>query len=426
MTKEKTVYVGMCGDLIHPGHVNVIKEAGKYGSVLVGLLTDEAIASYKRLPFLAFEQRKIVVENVKGVEKVVPQETLDYTSNLKKYRPDFVVHGDDWQTGAQKEVRQRVVDVLKKWNGRLVEIKYTEGISSTILHGLLKAVGTTPGVRLKMLRRLLDAKGFVRIMEVHNGLTGLIVERVKVGSREFDGMWLSSLTDSTAKGKPDIEAVDVTSRLMTVNQICEVTTKPIIYDGDTGGSVEHFPFTIKTLERNGVSAVIIEDKVGDKRNSLLKDGQVQDSIDGFCRKIAAGKKVQLTEEFMIIARVESFVLGKGLDDAMERAEAYVEAGADAIMIHSKESSPNQVIGFCEEFRKVHEYVPLVVVPTTYNQVGEEELKEVGVNVVIYGNHLLRAAYPAMVEVAEIILKNGRAFEADEMCMAVKEVVELIR
>lgn len=428
---NKTVYVGMSADIIHPGHLNIIKEASKLGRVVVGVLTDEAIASYKRLPYLNYDQRALVVKNLKGVDEVIPQTTLDYRPNLEKIKPDYVVHGDDWKEGVQKETRQKVIDKVAEWGGKVIDIPYTQGISSTQLNSKLKEIGTTPEVRLKRLRRLIAAKPIVRICESHSGLTGLIIESTSVSvngqKKEFDGMWSSSLTDSTNKGKPDIEAVDLTTRLHDLNDALEVTTKPVIFDGDTGGKTEHFVFTVRTLERLGVSAVIIEDKVGLKKNSLFGTDavQIQDSIEGFCSKIHAGKQAQITTDFMIIARIESFIAGKGIDDAMERALAYIDAGADGIMIHSKDKSGDDIKAFCQSLRKVHSNVPIVVVPTTYNHITEDELASWGVNVVIYANHMLRSAYPAMVNTAKSILTNGRSYEANDLCMPVKEILELI-
>ncbi len=430
-TSQKMVYVAMSADIVHSGHLNILRVARELGEVTVGLLTDEAIASYKRLPYLSFEQRRDVVSNLRGVSQVIPQETLDYVPNLRRLKPDFVVHGDDWRTGIQSRVRQCVIEVLSEWGGELVEPKYTEGISSTQLNGALREIGTTPGVRMKRLRRLLNAKKVVRILEVHNGLSGLIAETAAVQKngmrREFDGMWISSLTDSTARGKPDIECVDLTSRLTTVNDVLEITTKPIIYDGDSGGITEHFVFMVRTLERLGVSAVIIEDKVGLKKNSLLegKNLQSQDTIGGFSHKIQMGKRAQVTDDFMIIARIESLILNAGLDDAMARAEAYIDAGADGIMIHSKSKEPDEIIAFCQRYAALDTTVPLVVVPTTYAQITEDELADCGVNVVIYANHMLRSAYPAMRNTAELILSCGRAKEADLTCMPIKEILHLI-
>ena len=428
---NKKVYVAMSADLIHPGHLNIIEEARKYGDVLIGLLTDRAIASYKRLPYITFDQRKKVIENIKGVAEVVPQETLDYVPNLEKYKPDFVVHGDDWKTGVQKEVRQRVIDTLAKWGGELIEPNYTPGVSSTELNIWIREMGTTPGIRLNMLRRLLESKDIVKVMEAHNGLTGLIVEKTKVKkdnvTSEFDAMWLSSLTDSTAKGKPDIGCVDLTSRMNTVSDILEVTTKPIIFDGDSGGLTEHFVFMVRTLEREGVSAVIIEDKVGLKKNSLFGTDveQTQDSIENFCEKIRTGKKAQVTQNFMIIARIESLILSAGMDDAIKRAEDYIAAGADGIMIHSKEKSPDEILEFCRRYGEFNVKVPLVVVPSTFNSITETELKNAGVRIVIYANQLLRSAYPAMIKTAQMILENERAYEADKACMPIKEILTLI-
>lgn len=397
----------------------------------VGVLTDAAISSYKRLPYLNYEQRSLIVKNLKGVEEVIPQSTLDYVPNLELLRPDFVVHGDDWKEGVQKETRQRVIDTISKWGGKVIDVPYTKGISSTQLNSKLKEIGTTPEIRLKRLRRLIEAKSIVRICESHSGLTGLIIENTSVEvngiRREFDGMWSSSLTDSTSKGKPDIEAVDLTTRLHDLNDALECTTKPIIFDGDTGGKIEHFVFTVRTLERLGISAVIIEDKIGLKKNSLFGTDaiQTQDTIDGFCNKIRAGKRAQITDDFMIIARIESFIAGKGQEDAMERALAYIEAGADGIMIHSKDKSGEDIRLFCKALRLANQSVPIVVVPTTYNHVTEEELSLWGANIVIYANHMLRSAYPAMLNTAKSILSHGRSYEANELCMPVKEILELI-
>jgi phosphoenolpyruvate phosphomutase len=341
------------------------------------------------------------------------------------------VHGDDWQQGVQKKVRQSVIDCLAQWQGELVEVPYTQGISSSSLHQAMKEIGTTPQIRLRSLKRLLSAKPLVRFLDIHNALSGLIIENTKVetqqGTQEFDGMWGSSLTDSTAKGKPDIEAVDVSSRMNTLNEVLEVTTKPIIYDGDTGGKSEHFVFTVKTLERLGVSAVIIEDKTGLKKNSLFgtEVEQTQDSIENFSLKIKAGKDAQATNDFMIIARIESLIAGQGMDDAMQRAEAFLNAGADGIMIHSREKSPDEIFEFCDRYKQLSNKKTLVVVPSSYNSVYESELVAKGVNVVIYANQLLRSAYPAMVDTATSILANGRSAEVDSKMMPIKQILELI-
>jgi len=418
------VYVGMSADLIHQGHINVLREASEYGEVIVGLLTDEAIASYKRLPALTYGQRETIIKSIRYVDEVMPQDTLDYTENLLLLQPAFVVHGDDWKEGPQRKTRERVIDILTNWGGELIEIPYTEGISSTQLHKAIKELGTTPGVRMGTLRRLIESKETVRILEVHNGLTGLIVEKTEFDGYGFDGMWLSSLTHSTSKGKPDNQIVDITTIDHTINEIFGVTTKPMIVDVDNGGPIEHFTSMVKNLERFGVSAAIVEDKIGLKRNSLFENtsDQTQDTIEGFCEKIQAGKRAQVTEDFMIIARIESFILGKGLDDALDRAEAYVNAGADAIMIHSKQQSVTEIVQFMEKYSGK---VPVVVVPSTYGYILESELAAMGVSVVIYANHLLRAAYPAMIDVAKVILMHGRCFEANRQCMPIRDIVEMI-
>lgn len=428
----KTVYLGMIGDIMHPGLINIINEGAKYGDVMIGLFTDKAIATHKRLPYLTYEQRKNVLENIKGVSTIVPQDDWSYIPNLEKYKPDYIIHGDDWLYGPDKYIRDEVFKVMEKQGGKVIEIPYTKGITSSGLVKEIESLGTTPEARMKSLRRLISAKPIVRILESHCGLTGLIAEHVsvEVGSviKEFDGMWSSSLTDSTSKGKPDIEAVDLTTRLHDLNDTLEVTTKPVIFDGDTGGKVEHFAFTVRTLERLGVSAVIIEDKVGLKQNSLFGTDaiQSQDTIDGFCNKIKTGKEAQVTRDFMIIARCESLIAGKSVGDALERCHAYVEAGADGIMIHSKNKTGDDIKEFCQRFRAVDDHTPIVAVPTTYSQFTEAELSEWGINVVIYANHMLRSAYPAMVNCAKSILENDRCKEAsDEYCMPVKEILNLI-
>jgi phosphoenolpyruvate phosphomutase len=428
---SKIVYVAMSADFLHHGHLNIIKKASELGVVTVGLLTDEAIAAYKQLPFLNFDQRKVIVENLKGVSFVIAQNTLEYKKNLQNLKPDYVVHGDDWVTGVQKNTRQEVINTLKEWGGELVEIPYTNGVSSTAIKETITRIGVTPDTRRGRLRRLISAHKIVRMLEAHSGLTGLIVENTKAQvdkkEVEFHGMWLSSLTESTTHGKPDIEIVSTTSRVQTLEDILEVTTKPIIYDGDSGGRAEHFIFTVKTLERLGVSAIIIEDKVGLKKNSLFgKDGgQSQDSIENFCHKLSLGKKAQVTNEFMIIARIESLILEAGLDDALKRASEYIKAGADGIMIHSKSKSFDEIKEFCSSFRKTDIDTPIIVVPSTYNSVTEKELISIGVNVVIYANHLLRAAYPAMVNVAQKILEDESSKNTNDDCMPIKEIINLI-
>lgn len=427
----KTVYIGMSADLIHPGHLNIIQEGAKLGSVIVGLLTDSAIAAYKRVPYMSFEQRRSVISAIKGVDTVVPQTTLDYVPNLEKYKPAFVVHGDDWKTGVQQKTRQSVIDTLEKWGGKLVEIPYTQGISSTQLNKVLREIGTTPEIRLGSLRRLLNAKKTLRFLDIHNALSGLIIEHTAIetsnGKQEFDGMWASSLTESTARGKPDIEAVDVSSRMLMLNDVLECTTKPIVYDGDTGGKAEHFVFTVKTLERLGISAVIIEDKTGLKKNSLLGTSveQTQDTIESFCNKIQCGKKAQITSDFMIIARIESLILERPLEEALERAKAYIDAGADGIMIHSRKKSPSEIFSFCKHYNLFESRKPLIVVPSSYSSVFEKDLTQHGVNIIIYANHLLRAAYPAMLSTATSILRHQRAEESESNLISLDQILNLI-
>ena len=425
----KKVYVALIADVLHAGHIKVLKEAKKYGKVIVGLLTDKACGELNDVPYLDYEKRKMVVENLAIVDEVIPQESVSYKENLLKLKPDYVVHGDDWQYNYKRKYREEVIELLKKWNGKLIEIPYSKDIVEAKIKEEKKRVGITTGLRLARLRQLLKAKKLLKIMEVHNALSGLIVENtiIEKENLSFDGMWSSSLTDSTSKGKPDIEAVDLTARLNTINEIFEVTTKPLIFDADTGGKIEHFKFTVRSLERIGVSAVIIEDKTGLKKNSLLGNDvvQTQDSIENFCAKIKAGKESQISQDFMIIARIESLILEKGMDDALKRAFAYVEAGADGIMIHSRKKEPDEIFEFVEKFRRFDKITPIVVVPTSFNSVTTDEFEKIGVNIVIYANHMLRAAYPGMKKVAELILKHKRSLEADPYCMPIKDILNLI-
>ncbi len=431
----KKVYIAMSADIIHSGHINIINEGAKLGEVYIGLLTDEAIASYKRLPVLDYESRKKIFENIKGVKEVVPQKTLDYTDNLMALKPDYVVHGDDWRSGVQRNVRQKVIDTLKIWGGELIEIPYTKDVSCTGLEKTVRELQNTPDSRRAKLKRMLTVKPYVTVMEASNGLTGLLVENTKVideekgTSNEFDCMWVSSLCDSSFKGKPDIELVDLTSRLNTIEQIMEVTTKPIILDGDTGGKVEHFTYNVKTLERLGVSAIIIEDKTGLKQNSLFGTDakQVLDDPHEFAHKIKAGKSAQVTKDFLIFARIEALIAGYGVEEAMKRAKIYIEeGGADGIVIHSKEKDGSEIKEFLRQFREYSKDIPVVLIPTSYNQFTEEELHAWGGTIIIYANHFLRSAYPAMKKCAESILTHHRSLEAsNDYCISIKEVLALI-
>jgi len=419
----------MSADIIHPGHMNILKEASSYGEVIVGLLTDQAIASYKKIPLMSYEERFSIIDGIKYVSKIVKQDTLDYTNNLMDIKPKYVVHGDDWTTGIQKNVRKEVIEVLKGWDGELVEVPYTEGVSSTSIKEKLGNKITTEE-RRKSLRNALNVKDTLTFLDIHNSLSAIVIENVSVEKSginyEFDGMWASSLTDSTAKGKPDIEAVDTSSRLVTLNEIMEVSTKPIIYDGDTGGKPEHFLYTVQNLERLGISSVVIEDKKGLKKNSLFGNDvpQEQESIEKFCEKIKVGNSIKKTDDFLIIARIESLILNKGLKDALNRGENYAQAGAGGILIHSKDESEKEVFEFVRTFKK-NSNLPIVVVPTTYNHVNLEEFKELGVDVVIYANHLLRSAYPSMLSTAEAILMYGRTKEIEENLMSIKEIINFI-
>jgi len=427
----KSVYLGMSMDVLHHGHVNIINEAAKYGQLTIGLLTDEVISRNKRVPMLKFEGRKKILQNIVGVHEVIVQEEWSYVANIKRLKPDYFFHGDDWLEGPLASIRNEVVRALASYGGELVEIPYTQGVSSTSLADEKIKVGVSPDERTRALKEILNSKPLSRFIEAHSPISALIGEHEKVvvdgQNRQFDGFWSSSLTDSTEMGKPDIEALDISSRLDNINNMFEVTNKPLIMDFDTGGQPEHFAFAVKSMERLGISAVIIEDKTGLKKNSLFGNdvAQTQDSIEGFCHKIQSGVSSRRSRDFLVIARIESLILEAGMEDALLRARAYIAAGADAIMIHSRQKQPDEIFEFADSFRKEFVDVPLVCVPTSYNHVYEHELEEHGFNVVIYANHLMRASYPAMKSVANQILTNARSLEADDQIISIKEILKLI-
>ena len=428
---KKQVYTCFCTDIIHEGHLKIIEEAKKYGEVTIGVLCDSEMIRYNRFPILTTNERVEMVRSIPGIKNVVVQNSLLYDEIIKTLRPDYVIHGDNWSTGPLQIIRNNLVNLLSQYGGELIEIPYTRNEKVQKIDRQMKEKLAMPELRRARLKKLLNLVPVVKAIEVHSGLTGLIAEKTIVSEEEaidqFDAMWISSLCDSTDKGKPDIELVDMTSRFRTIDDVMEVTTKPIIFDGDTGGLTEHFVYTVRSLERMGVSAVIIEDKTGLKKNSLFgtEVEQTQDSIENFCEKIRAGKRVQLSNDFMIIARIESLILGKGQEDALERAFAYVDAGADGIMIHSREKTPDEILTFCDTFREKNKIIPIIVVPTSFNTITETELAEHGVNIVIYANQLLRAAYPAMEKAAKSILIHHRAKEADDSLMSIKQIITLI-
>ena len=429
----KTVYAAFTSEVIHEGHKNILEEAKKYGDVIVGVYSDEAILRFDRYPTVPFEERMNVFRSLPGISRVVVQKNVSYRENLLKYRPDYVIHGDNWKWNEQKVIREEVIQILKEWGGELIEVPYTVNDHVKKVERDLKDQLAMPEFRRRRLREVLKLRPIVRALEVHNGITSLICEKTIVGSEvdggldQYDAQWVSSLCDSTAKGKPDIELVDMSSRMRTIDEIMDVSTKPIILDGDTGGLIEHFVYNVRTMERMGISAVIIEDKTGLKKNSLFgtEVAQIQDTIEGFCEKIRAGKEALRSKDFMIIARIESLILEKGMEDALARAFAYVKAGADGIMIHSRKKDPDEIFEFCDTFRRQDKVTPIVVVPTSYNQVTEEELAAHGIDIVIYANQLTRAAFPAMQNVASEILKHHRAKEVDDKLMPFKDVIRLI-
>jgi phosphoenolpyruvate phosphomutase len=425
MSKKKIVFVPMSCDLIHEGHINIIKNAKKYGTVIVGLLTDAAINVYKPLPVFTYKQRLSIIMNIKGVDKIEKTEDWDYSSALNRLKPDYIVHGDDWNHNNQSIVKKNVTKQMKKWNGKVIEIPYTKGISSSSVKDIIRKEVSPSFQRAGTLKRIISAMPLVKIIEAHNGLSALIGENARYRDKSFDGFWLSSLTHATSKAKPDIEYVDDTTISQSIIEIFDATTKPLILDADSGGRVEHFRFTVSNMERLGVSAIIIEDKKGSKENSLSKvNNQKQESIKDFSFKLSEAKRIQ-TSDMMIIARIESLIIGKGQADALKRAKAYIAAGVDGIMIHSNKKTPQEIFDFCNAYNKLKDRKPLVVVPSTYNKVKEKDLLDHGVNIVIYANHMLRAAHPAMVKVANMILKNERSYEASRDCMSIKEILELI-
>jgi len=430
--KTKIVYVPLAVDLLHSAHISILKKAKTYGRVIVGLMTDKAISEYKKLPILDYNERFEVLLGIKFIDKIVEQRDWDYTKNIERYKPDYFIHGDDWKFGIQKKQRKKVIQVLKKNKGKLVEIPFTKNISSSKIREKIAKIITTPDNRVSRLKRLMDAKKIVKILESHNSLTGLIIENLKISKKnsfvEFDGMWSSSLTDSATKGKPDNSSVDFSSRLSSLNEMMEATSKLLVFDADNGGQLEHLQFLVRSLERYGASAIIMEDKVGLKKNSLFKNqtGAKQDKPELFAKKIKAICKFRKNKDFMVIARIESFILGKGIKDALKRAEIYSKAGADAILIHSKEKTPIEIFSFAKEFKKSKNFIPLVSVPSTYSKVYEKELIKNGFKLVIYANQLLRAAYPAMQHAAKKILENSRAFEIEKKIIPIKEIINLIK
>ncbi len=427
----KKVYTCFCTDVIHEGHLNILREAARYGEVYAGVLSDEAMVGFNRFPTISLKERMEIVEETGLVHEVLVQDEVTYDQIMESLRPDYIVHGDNWKEGPENFIRENVLQNIKKWGGELIEVPYTYNEKVKRIDGMMKEKLAMPEFRRRRLRQLISMRPIVKALEVHSGLTALIAEKtvVETGGRldQFDAMWISSLCDSTAKGKPDIELVDMSSRIRTIDDVMDVTTKPIILDGDTGGLVEHFVYNVRTLERMGVSAVIIEDKTGLKKNSLFgtEVEQTQDSIENFCEKIRAGKQALRTEDFMIIARIESLILERGMEDALKRALAYAEAGADGIMIHSRKKSPDEILEFCRKFREKERKIPVVVVPTSFNSITEEELAAAGVNIVIYANQLTRSAFPAMQSTAVEILQNHRALEADAKLMPFKDIIRLI-
>ncbi len=432
MKINKNIYLSLSADIVHSGHINIIKKAKKYGNIVIGLLTDKAISEYRPFPLINFEQRYNIIKNIKFVSKIVKQNEWDDTIILKKLKPDFVIHGDDWKNGPQKNLRNKVIKTIKRWGGKLIEVPYTKKISSSSIHKKIKNIYFNSNSRVSILKRLINSKKIVRVLESHSALTGLIVENLKIEKGDkietFDAMWSSSLTDSTLRGKPDNQSVDYSTRISGLNEIMDVTTKPVIFDGDNGGRVEHIKFLVRSLERAGVSALVLEDKSGLKKNSLYKNqsGVRQESIKKFCKKLSVASSSKISDDFYVIARIESFILGKNLNDAINRAESYVKSGADAILIHSKEKEPKEIFDFSKKFLKSKYYRPIVAVPSTYSKTFEKDLIKNGVKIVIYANHLLRSSYPSMVNTAKSILKDQRTFKIEKNLTPINQILDLIK
>ena len=431
MKKKKIIYVPMGADVIHSGHLNVINKAKKYGDIVIGLFTDSAIAEYKSFPLINFQQRFEIIKNIKGVNNIMKQNTWDYSENLKTIKPDYLIHGDDWKRGIQKKTRAKVIKTLKRWGGKLIEIPYTKSPLASTVHEKVKENIFTTESRVAILKRLIDSKKIVRFIECHNPLTGLMIENLKINHKntfkEFDGIWSSSLTDSVSNGKPDNQSFELSARINNLSNILELTTKPVLFDADNGGQPEHLPYTVRNLERLGVSAIVMEDKIGLKRNSLFKDQSkaYQDSVKNFKKKIAISCNSRRSQNFLVVARVESLIFNRGINDAINRAEHYSKSGADLILIHSKSNSPEEIFKFAKKFRKSKFYKPLVAVPSTYSKVNERELIKNGFKLVIYANHLLRAAYPAMENVALSILKDSKSSKIEKKIISIKKILNII-
>jgi phosphoenolpyruvate mutase len=429
---KKTVYVPLAADILHEGHLNILRIASGYGKVIVGLLTDAAIIQYKNLPFFDYDQRLKIVSNLKFVDQVIPQDSWDYKEILNSIKPNFFVHGDDWKVGVQSKIRLEVIKELKKWNGKLIEPKYFKKISKNYQKKTILQMGITPDQRKLKLKRLLKVRKIIRIVESHSALSSMIIENVNINkngkSLEFDGIWSSSLTDSTLRGKPDNQSVDYSQRINSLNDTIDTSMKPIIFDGDNGGRLEHLLYLVKNLEKIGVSALVLEDKKGLKINSLFQDQSksFQESIIEFSKKIKVAVNSRISKDFMIIARIESLILGKSIKDALYRAEKYSAAGADAIVIHSKEKTPKEIFEFAKLFKKSKFYKPMIAIPSTYSKTYEKELIKHDFKIVIYANHLLRASYKAMHETAKKILINKRTFEIEKNITPINEIISLIK
>ena len=428
---NKIIYLGLTADLIHAGHINIINEALKYGQLLIGLITDQAISKEKRLPLLSYFDRKALLLNIKGVKDIVPQEDWDYSINLQKYKPDFFIHGDDWNTSEYKIIKNNCINVLSAYGGKLIEIAHTPNINSDLVVDKIRKLKNVSSLRQNTLKRLLQSKSFIKIIEVHSPMSAMIIDNLKInnerGSNFFDGFWSSSLSDSTLFGRPDIESLDIASRLNMINNIFHATTKPLVMDIDTGGLLEHLEINIKTIEQAGVSAVVIEDKKGLKKNSLFGNEviQHQEDVKVFQEKIKLINTIKVNDNFLCIARIESLILDKGLEDALHRASSYVDAGADMVLIHSRKKTPDEVFLFANEFKRDHPNIPLACIPTSFYTVTEGLLQDKGFNLSIYANHLIRASYKHMEKIAKSILTYQTSQYIEEDIESVKDILNLI-
>jgi len=407
MASEKTVYVGMVGDMLHVGHINILKTAARLGRVTVGVLTDRAVVGYKRLPLLAFEDRVRVVESIADVAAVVPQKTLSYVENLRALRPDYVVHGDDWRYGDQvSRARAEVIATLGEWGGELVEVAYTKGISSTAIHRSGAADALFSGTRQGRLRRLLAAKPTLRIVEAHSGLSAKIAAEVRGpdGATGFDAVWQSGLTDAIHRGKSDGGAVDRGRRLQAVEEILDAGPLPLIYDGRAAGRPETVFDLTRALDKAGVSALCLGDRSDpDRTGPEMSPAETVAQIE-------AVRAACPTGAVMAISRIVVAAPGNGgsgaLDRALDRALALLEAGSDAVMFDSAADTAEPILDIAARLRRQRRDVPLFAAQSDRWGAPIHRFENAGIDAVVYETHLLRATVAPMRRAATALLAEG--------------------